>query len=192
MIMKLTYIGESISYDVDIAAIKTNVIQALGSNLIAKETGFMLTDDAGNEYDYSAYSTLYRTVDGGFQFSNDGEVWVEPTKNVIVNIIWMDDDNILKLRPSSVKVNVFDNEQSIGTVTLNDKNNWTKIYENVPVSHEYTVTAGNINQYERIISGTTITYAIDQPYEPTIEEQLEELTDFVTELDERVYALEES
>ena len=189
--MKLTYIGESVSYDVDISAIKTNVIQALGSTLIPKETGFMLTDDAENEYDYSAYSTLYRTVEGGYQFSNDGEIWVEPTKTVTVQAIWNDDDDEKGVRPSSVKVNVFDDEQSIGTVTLNAKNNWTKLYENVPQSHNYTVTAPDCTGYDKVISGTIITYDVQQAYEPTVEEQLEELTDMVIDLDERVYALEE-
>lgn len=189
--MKLTYIGEPISYDVDISAIKTNVIQAKGSTLIPKETGFTLVDDNMNEYDYSAYSTLYRTIEGGYQYSNNGEVWVEPTKIVIVQAIWNDGEDAKGTRPSSVKVGVFDNEQSIGNVTLNAKNNWSKMYENVPQSHVYTITAPDCTGYDKTIIDTTVTYDIQQAYEPTVEEQLEELTDMVIDLDERVYALEE-
>lgn len=189
--MKLQYIGTSALYDVTIKAIKSNVIEALGANLVAKEVGFMLIDDLGNEFDYSAYSTLYRTVSGGFQFSNDGEVWIEPTKTVTVQAVWNDEEDSRGIRPSSVKVTVFDNETSIGNVTLNAKNNWSKSYENVPQSHTYTITAPEETGYDREVSGTTVTYSIQAAYEPTVEEQLEELNMAVVDLDERVYTLEE-
>lgn len=189
--MRLQYIDTSIYFDVEIQAIKPNVLQVTGNGLPMEETGFILLDDEDNVYDYTAYKTLYRAITGGFQYSNDGETWVEPTKTVTVSIDWRDDDNILKLRPSSVKVSVFDNEQSIGSVTLNEKNGWTKVYDNVPETHIYTVTANDIAQYQKEINETTIVYTVDQPYEPTIEEQLAELLDVVAELDERVYALEE-
>lgn len=192
MKLKLTYVDTSISYDVEVAAIKSNVIQVTGDKLVMKESGFTLVDEADNEYDYTAYSTLYRTVDKGFQYSNDGEVWVEPTKTVTVQVTWVDDENTKKTRPSSLKIEVFDNEESIGTVALNAKNSWTKTYENVPVSHEYTITAPEVDGYDREINGTYVNYSIQQAYEPTVDEQLSELTDMVVDLDERVYALEEA
>lgn len=189
--MKLTYIGESILYDVTITAITPNIVQALGNSLIPRESGFMLTDNDGNEYDYSMYKTIYRPVEGGYQFSNDGEIWVEPTTTVTVQIVWNDSDDVKGIRPSSVKVSVFDNETPIGTVTLNAKNNWTKVYENVPESHLYTVTAPDYDGYDQNIVDTTIYYSYKQAYEPTVEEQLEEITDMLIDLDERVHALEE-
>ena len=189
--MKLTYIGEAFSYNVEISAIQENVIQALGPNLVMKEGGFILTDDFGNEYDYSAYATIYRIVDGGFQYSNDGSVWVEPTKTVIVQVAWDDNDDEKHLRPSSVKVGVFDDGSSIGTVTLNAKNGWTKEYTNVPETHEYSVSAPDVRGYDTVVEGTDITYEIQQAYEPTVEEQLEELNIAIIDLDQRVYALEE-
>lgn len=188
--MKLTYIGEAVSYDVNVKAIQPNVVEVTGSNLVMKESGFTLADDAHNVYDYSAYSTLYKTVLGGFQYSNDGSVWVEPTKTVYVQSNWDDDDNARGVRPSSVKVNVFDNEQSVGSVTLNAKNSWTKTYENVPVSHNYTITAPDVLEYEKSINGSYVSYSIIRPYEPSLEEQVEELNAAVVDLDERVYELE--
>ena len=187
--MKLTYIGEAVSYDVNVKAIKVNVIEVTGSNLVMKESGFTLTDDAHNVYDYSAYSTLYRTVINGFQYSNDGSIWIEPTKTVYVQANWEDGGNT-ELRPSSVKVSVFDNEQSVGNTTLNEKNNWTKVYENVPSSHYYTITAPDVKGYDKAINGSYVTYSIPMPYEPSYEEQLEELNAAVIDLDERVYELE--
>ena len=187
--MQLTYIGETTPYEVQVNAIKNNVIEVLGVGLPMRETGFTLFDGEFT-YDYSAYSTLYRTVGEGFQYSNDGEIWVEPTKSVTVQITWMDDDDILGLRPSSVKVTVTDGGSTVGTVTLKESNNWTKVYTDVPVSHDYEVSAPEVEQYNMSVVGTYITYAVEMPYEPTVEEQLEELTDMVIELDERVYVLE--
>ena len=163
--MKLIYLGESISYDVDIAAIKINVIQALGASLIPKESGFTLIDDMGNEYDYSAYSTIYRTIEGGYQYSNNGEIWVEPTKEIIIQVFWNDNNDEEKKRPSSIKLDVFDNEEAIGTVTLNAKNNWTKKYENVPFSHNYTIMAPDCKGYEKYVMGTTVAYNLIYPEE---------------------------
>ena len=161
MKVKLTYIGEAISYDVDISAIKANVVQALGSNLVPKESGFMLLDEAGNQYDYSAYSTIYRTVEGGYQFSNNGEIWVEPAVPVSVRAVWIDSEDAEELRPTSVKVNVFDDGEPIGTVTLNAKNGWVKKYENVPVSHTYTITAPDVENYSKQVIGTEVHYIVD-------------------------------
>ena len=187
--MKLTYIGEAISYDVEIKAIKSNVLQVTGPGLMMKETGFILNDGV-NDYDYSAYSTLYRTVNYGYQYSNNGEIWVEPTKTVTVSAEWNDDGDIRGVRPSSVKVSVFDNETSIGTVTLNAKNEWTKEYVNVPESHIYTISAPDVNEYTRDIENTTVIYNMVRPYEPSVAEQLDELTNAIIDLDERVYNLE--
>lgn len=171
--MKLQYIGTSIYYDVDVMAVLPNVIQVTGSKLSMKESGFILIDDEDNEYDYSEYSTLYNTVEGGYQYSNDGSIWVEPTKTVTVEVMWNDNDNYEKVRPSSVKIEVFDEETSIGTVTLNTKNGWKKNYENVPESHEYSVKAPDVEHYLTNVRGTFINYnfTIDpEPDEPINEE----------------------
>ena len=166
--MKLQYIGTSIYYDVDVMAVLPNVIQVTGSRLTMKESGFILVDDEDNEYDYSEYSTLYRTVEGGFQYSNDGSVWTEPTKSVTVEITWNDNEDYDKVRPSSVVIEVLDNETSIGTVTLNKKNKWTKVYDNVPESHEYSVIAPEVEHYTTNIRDTFIdyNYVVDPSPEP--------------------------
>lgn len=156
--MKLIYIGTSIYYDVDVMAILPDVIQVTGPKLIMKESGFILIDEEENEYDYSDYSTLYRTIEGGFQYSNDGSIWVEPTKTVSVEIEWNDNDDYEKVRPKSVKVEVFDGDTSIGTVTLNPKNAWKKEYDNVPESHKYSVKAPKVDHYLLNVRETFINY----------------------------------
>ena len=72
--------------------------------------------------------------------------------------MWNDNDDYEKVRPKSVKVEVLDGETSIGTVTLNSKNNWTKVYDNVPESHEYNVNAPEVDHYMLNIRGTLINY----------------------------------
>lgn len=189
--LRMTYLEATTSYDVEINAIKENVIEVSSTTIIpVMETGFTLTD--GTEvYDYSLYKTLYRKMDGKLQYSNNGEVWSEPTKVVTIMADWEDDEDILDRRPDSVKVTILDNEQAIGNITLKAKNDWMQIYKDVPVSHTYTIVPKDVDGYTKEVEDTTVVYTVDRPYEPSVDEQLSELTDMVTELDERVYALEE-
>lgn len=74
--LELKYIGESISYPISFKNISDTICQITG-DFPAKAGGFTLSrmgkDDA---WDYSGYSTVYRQIDGGAQFSNDGSVFV--------------------------------------------------------------------------------------------------------------------
>lgn len=187
--MKLVYTGTTTEYKVKIAAIKSNVLQVLG-NLPMKEKGFKLIDDEGNEYDYSAYKTLYRAVQGGYQYSNDGETWDEPTKTITVSVDWSDDVDAEGYRPESVDVTVKFGDTVIEVATLSEENEWHKKYANVPESHEYTVEADDIENYTTEISGTTVIYTMVAPYVPSVEEQLVLMEEMVMDLDERVSALE--
>ena len=190
--MTLKYIGVPETYSATIMAVESNVVQVSGPSLTMHESGFTITDDNGNEFDYTAFSTLYRTIEQGtYQYSNDGAVYTEPTKTVTVKIEWDDDEESASVRPANVKVQVVDGTHSLGTVTLNAKNNWSKVYEDVPVSHEYTVGAPDIDRYDKVIDGTLITYELQSPYEPTIEDQISIILEAIAELDERVHALEE-
>lgn len=186
--MKLQYIGYKTKYNVEIAAVKENVMEVLG-NFPMKETGFLLIDE-DTEYDYSAYSTLYRTVDGGFQYSNDGEVWVEPTRDITVQIVWQDRDDYEELRPVSVEVSVTDGNELIEQITLSAQNEWKKTYQSVPQSHSYTASAVDVENYTMETNGSVIIYTIEAPYEPSTDELVSEMMDIVIDLDARVSALE--
>lgn len=188
--MKLVYVGTKTKYEVEVKAIKANVLEVDG-DLPMKEVGFTLIDDDKIEYDYTAYRTLYRSVEGGYQFSNDGEVWDEPTKTVTVAAAWNDKDDYEGLRPESVTVRVFDGEIFIEDVILCEENEWKKDYDDVPESHTFAVEAVDVDNYEMAVSGTTVTYTMEAPYEPSTDEVIGELTDMIIELDERVSALEE-
>lgn len=74
--LNLKYIGESISYPISFKNISDTICQITG-DFPVKAGGFTLSrigkDDA---WDYSGYSTVYRQIDGGAQFSNDESVFI--------------------------------------------------------------------------------------------------------------------
>ena len=78
--LRLKYIGSKTEYHVNFSKVSAHVVQILGE-LPFKNKGFYLSrigkEDA---WDYTGYTTLYREVEGGLQFSDDGSVYVEPQK----------------------------------------------------------------------------------------------------------------
>ena len=74
--LELKYIGESTSYPVSFRSISDTICQITG-DVPVKTGGFTLSrignDDA---WDYSGYATVYRRIDGGAQFSNNGSVFI--------------------------------------------------------------------------------------------------------------------
>lgn len=65
-------------YEVEFSRISGNVVQVLG-DVPEKLDGFELYRPDGITLlgDYAAYKTVYRTLDGGLQFSDDGSVYPE-------------------------------------------------------------------------------------------------------------------
>ena len=59
------------------------------------------------------------------------------------------------------------------------------------LNDDFVVESADCDNYDMAISGTTITYTMEAPYEPSTDEIIGELTDMIIELDERVSALEE-
>ena len=76
--LKMKYIGDTESHIVDFRNLSSNIAQ-LSGDIPVKTTGFnMFKLDGSYLGDYSAYTTVYREIDGGVQFSNDGSVYVPP------------------------------------------------------------------------------------------------------------------
>lgn len=74
----LKYLNTKEIYSIIFTTKKSNVVQIKG-DLPIRTDGFMLSRD-GKDWngDYSDYTTVYREVDGGAQFSNDGSVYIPP------------------------------------------------------------------------------------------------------------------
>lgn len=76
--LNMNYIGDSTIYPVEFSTISDNVAQLKG-NFPVKNIGFVLSRTAHQDnWDYSAYTTVYREIDGGAQFSNDGSIYEPP------------------------------------------------------------------------------------------------------------------
>lgn len=76
--IQLTYIGEKSQYDISFKKINQHILQITG-DFPVKEKGFILSRDGHNDnWDYSQFKTIYREIEGGAQFSDDGSVYTAP------------------------------------------------------------------------------------------------------------------
>lgn len=77
--MQLMYVGEKSQHDITFKKISTHIVQIIG-DLPIKEKGFILfrEDVESDPWDYKKYKTVFRKIDGGVQFSDDGSVYVAP------------------------------------------------------------------------------------------------------------------
>lgn len=76
--LHLVYVGEKVKHAVDFETINDHVVQISG-DVPVKGNGFTLSRiDNDDNWDYTNYRTVYKLIDGGVQYSNDGSVYVEP------------------------------------------------------------------------------------------------------------------
>lgn len=76
--LNLTYLKPKVTYEVNFSKVSPHVVQVLG-NLPFSDKGFTLSRPGKKDsWDYSAYTTLYREVENGLQFSDDESVYVAP------------------------------------------------------------------------------------------------------------------
>ena len=77
--IELNYIGEKTKHKVAFGSVSEHVVKITG-NIPAKTKGFTLSREGKEDnWDYSAYTTIYREMEGVVQFSNDGSTYVPPT-----------------------------------------------------------------------------------------------------------------
>lgn len=79
--LNLKYVGENTNHKVEFKSLNSNVVQITG-NFPVKEKGFTCwrDEDPDDTWDYTDFKTVYRTLDGGAQFSNDGRKYVVPSE----------------------------------------------------------------------------------------------------------------
>ena len=175
--LSLNYVGEYDSYEVEFD--RNEHVVTLKGDFPIKTTGFYLSLPGDiNDINYTAFKTVYRVIAGGVQFSDDGSVWVEPTRDVTVQAMWDDHDDIEGLRPESVAVTVN------GSVVMLEADAWSTTYENIKESEVIEITdAADIVGYNKTINGTTVAYHheyIDPT--PSLEERLNDLEIAICEL----------
>lgn len=76
--LSLKYLNEKEKYLISFSVVSRNIVQITG-DFPVKTVGFILSRE-GKPWkgDYSDYTTVYREIDGGVQFSNDGSIYVPP------------------------------------------------------------------------------------------------------------------
>lgn len=76
--MLLKYLNEENTYEINFKKISKNIVEIIGDFPI-QDLGFTLSRVNQNDnWDYSSFTTIYRELDDGAQFSNDGSIYVEP------------------------------------------------------------------------------------------------------------------
>ncbi len=83
IMLHLKYTGEEKEHKIGFARLNDHVV-CISGDLPAETKGFTLSRPGhGDGWDYTAYSTVYRTVDGAVLFSDDGSVYTEPVPTVV-------------------------------------------------------------------------------------------------------------
>ena len=81
--MFLKYVNEKNSYEVSFKKVNEHIVQITSADEFPVKTkGFTCFRDGveDDEWDYKRFKTVYRRIEGGAQFSDDGSVYVEPLK----------------------------------------------------------------------------------------------------------------
>lgn len=77
--LNMKYTGGKKTYAVSFKRITDTIIELSSGDFPVKTSGFTLSRPKKEDaWDYSGYKTIYREVEGGVQFSNDGSVYAEP------------------------------------------------------------------------------------------------------------------
>lgn len=76
--LNMNYIGDSTIYPVEFSTISDNVVHLKGDFPVLADGFYLSRPDCNDNWDYSTYTTVYREIDGGAQFSNDGSIYTPP------------------------------------------------------------------------------------------------------------------
>lgn len=184
--MKIRYKGEKTDYPVEFLG-KTDHVVTLSGDFPVKTLGFdLVRDKYSDAWDYSNFKTIYRMTEDSVSFSDDGSIWVEPTKVNTIRVVWDDEGDTEGLRPESVEVDVFVNGEKLETINISD----SKDYEDVE-SAVYTAEFEEVSEYEKTVNGLVCTYThhVHHIPEPTVEDRLADLEEAVCELSDIVGSL---
>ena len=74
----LKYLNTKTPYEVNFLTISENIVEVTG-NFPIKTKGFTLSrPTCEDNWDYSGYTTIYRKIENGVHFSNNGSVYITP------------------------------------------------------------------------------------------------------------------
>lgn len=128
---------------------------------------------------YSKYTTIYRVLTDGVQFSCDGSIWVEPTRDITITTVWNDSDDAEGLRPSEVTLVINDED-----VTLTAEDNWSIVYPNIKESEDVVITSAiDVDKYEKTVNAHSVEYYHEHiDITPSLEDRVSDLEIAVCEI----------
>ena len=104
--------------------------------------------DKDNKTDLADKDNYYKGQEDDDDFE---KLVVEPRISINVEKVWDDNNDQDKIRPDSVSITLYANNEEVETVTLNKDNNWKHRFTGLPLK----------------ANGQTITYKIDEKNVPT-------------------------
>jgi hypothetical protein len=109
--------------------------------------------------------TDYTPVISGYNIENK---YTPGKTSVTVTKSWNDDNNSDKLRPSSVQVQLYDNDDKIvGTATLNTENNWSYTWTELDKDKTYHVKEVSVpDGYTSSVTGSDNNFTITNTHKP--------------------------
>lgn len=162
---------------------KTEHVVTLIGNIPENTSGFEIFNSNGKIGDYSDYKTVYRKLDNGIQYSNDGSVWAEPTSDISVVVMWDDEDDSEGIRPESIYATLtYDGTDY--KLTLSAENGW-KASVGEKETRAFSLVADAVEGYEQHIEGLVIGM-YHKVAEITLEDRVTDLEAAVCELAEMI------
>ena len=128
-----------------------------GFYIINEYTGDNMSGDS-----FYNFKTVYRNLSPIMQLSNDGSIYIPPTppkpqtKNIIVNVVWDDNNNEDGVRPDQINVDLYQDGIYVKTGTVTKKGGWKFDFGEFTVDKEYTISAKKVYDYTPSISLFTV------------------------------------
>ena len=104
--------------------------------------------DKDNKTDLADKDNYYKGQEDDDDFE---KLVVEPRISINVEKVWDDNNDQDKIRPDSVSITIYANNEEVETITLNKDNNWKHRFTGLPLK----------------ANGQTITYKVDEKNVPT-------------------------
>ena len=127
--------------------------------------------DLNSYYQYKGVNDTYNIYYPGIEDDDDFEtvIIVQETTRLAVQKLWEDENDIEKLRPASIQVQlnangaIYEAEGVTNPVTLNDENDWYYVWNNLPKKINGADVTYTIAETVSI-EGYTVSYKVEEMY----------------------------
>lgn len=160
--IKIKYNNGSSLVPCEFARPQEHVVHLIGLDVVNK-SGFIAYDEDGTFLgDYSSFTTVYRILPNGIQYSDDGSVYTPTTETLTFTADITETEKYPFVDEVSIQlVNSFGNTKEI---TLKKNKNWTYTLEADVEEHWFIESAEDVENYDcTIYDRTTVKYTWKAP-----------------------------